>query len=353
MVSSLSTFRGKQRIIVVGLLLMAGIFYFGRFDQLPQYQVGETEPVYQYSCHITRSLIGSPTDNETAPIRQHTYLNLNDLNSTRAGKQSQEHVLVLTTVGNDEAYLDNYFDLLDKSSYPNSLISIGLLVSDSTDDSLEKIYQHVNRLQTRWRNTFDTIDVYQKDFKVPSKTDDTSLDSKRATLARARNFLLSISLKEYHSWVVWVDIGLYSYPQTIFEDLMMADADVVVPNCLLKRDDDEFWGFDRNNWQESDASLKYQQELPLNQVLMEDYNEYSVGRNLLVDMPTNTGKDYKVPLDGVGTTFTMVKATVHREGAVFPPFVYQHELDTEGFAKIVKSMGFSVYGIPSYTIYHH
>lgn len=289
MVSSLSTFRGKQRLIVVGFLLVAGLFYFYLFDQLPQYQhVGETEPAYPYSCHITRSLIGSPApDNETLPIRQHTYLNLNDLNSTAAGKQQKEHVLVLTTVGNDEAYLDNYFDLLDKSSYPNALISIGLLVSDSTDDSLEKIYQHVNRLQTRWRNTFDTIDVYQKDFGVPSKVDDTSLDSKRATLARARNFLLSISLKEYHSWVVWVDIQLYSYPQSIFEDLMMADVDVVVPNCLLKRDDDEFWGFDRNNWQESDHSLKYQQELPLNQVLMEGKSFFFVTRSFPLVLLSN------------------------------------------------------------------
>lgn len=60
----------------------------------------------------------------------------------------------------------------------------------------------------------------------------------------------------------------------------------------------------------------------------------------------------KVPLDGIGATFTMVKANIHREGAVFPPFVYQHELNTEGFAKIVKSMGFSVYGLPTYIIYH-
>ena len=67
-------------------------------------------------------------------------------------------------------------------------------------------------------------------------------------------------------------------------------------------------------------------------------------------MPTHQGT--RIPLDGVGTTFTLVKATVHREGAVFPPFVYHHELDSEGFAKMVKSMGFSVYGIPSYTIYH-
>lgn len=269
MVSSLSTFRGKQRIIVIGLAVLVGILYFFQFDQLPQYHVGEREPAYQYSCHITRSVIAAPLDNETIPMRQHTYLNLNDLNSTIAGKKSGEHILVLTTVGNDEKYLDNYFDLLDKSSYPNKLISIGLLVSDSTDNTLENIYQHVNKLQNRWRNTFYTIDVYQKDFGLASKIDDTSLHSKRATLARARNFLLSIALKEYHSWVVWVDIQLYSYPASIFEDLMMADADVVVPNCLKKRDDDEFWGYDRNNWQESDASLKYQQKLPSNQVLME------------------------------------------------------------------------------------
>lgn len=69
-------------------------------------------------------------------------------------------------------------------------------------------------------------------------------------------------------------------------------------------------------------------------------------------MPTNLGRLYKVPLDAVGTTFTMVKATVHREGAVFPPYLYQHMYDSEGFAKMVKAMGFTVYGIPSYIIHH-
>lgn len=263
MVASLSMFRGKQRMIVLGMIVLVGIFCFIQFDQLPQYHV-------EHSCHITRSTIStSELNNETLPIRQHTYLNLNDLSSTVIGKESNEHILVLTPIGNDEEYIDNYFDLLDKSSYPNNLISIGLLVSDSTDDTLEKINQHVHRLQNRWRYTFNTIDVYQKDFNIELKMDDTSLDSKRATLARARNFLLSVALKEYHSWVVWVDVKLHSYPITIFEDLMMTDADVVVPNCLKKRDDDEFWAFDRNNWQESDASLKYQQGLSSNEVLME------------------------------------------------------------------------------------
>lgn len=72
----------------------------------------------------------------------------------------------------------------------------------------------------------------------------------------------------------------------------------------------------------------------------------------MVDMPTHLGSDLKVPLDGVGATFTLVKAHVHREGAIFPAFTYQHQVETEGFAKIAKSMGFSVYGLPGYLIYH-
>lgn len=31
-------------------------------------------------------------------------------------------------------------------------------------------------------------------------------------------------------------------------------------------------------------------------------------------MPTDVSPDYKVELDGVGATFTLVKAHVHREG---------------------------------------
>ncbi|KAK4513959.1 uncharacterized protein ATC70_005966 [Mucor velutinosus] len=350
--SSIASGRVKQRILFMCLLFTGVMVYLYKVsgDRLFSFE----GPQYQYSCHITRSTVQEDSENdvkEPLPMRHHNYLNLNNLNSTRFGKEANEHVLVLTPLQNDEQYLDHYFQLLDNTNYPNHLISIGLLVSDSTDDTLENLYNTVHRLQNRWRNRFYEIDVYQKDFRLDEKPDDTSLNSKRATLARAKNFLLTAALREHHSWVAWVDVKLHSYPATIFSDLMLVDGDVVVPNCLLKRqDDDEFWGFDRNNWQESDLSLERQQNAAEHEVLMEDYNQYSIGRHLLVDMPTHQGT--RIPLDGVGTTFTLVKATVHREGAIFPPFVYQHELDSEGFAKMVKSMGFSVYGIPSYTIYH-
>ncbi|KAI8371859.1 Anp1-domain-containing protein [Blakeslea trispora] len=283
-------------------------------------------------------------------IRKHSYLNLNNLKATTHGKQAGEHILVLTVLDHSEDYLDRYFDLLDASSYPNKLISIGLLLPDSSRQLSE-----IKTLQDRWRHTFFEIDVFQKDFELDTKIDDISLglDSKRATIVKSKNFLLTAALKEYHSWVVWMDDKLHSYPATIFSDLMLADADIVVPNCLQYREDGEFWAYDRNNWQESDLSLRKQKDLDVTQVMMEDYNEFAVGRHLLVDMPTQTGIDHKVALDGVGTTFTMVKATVHREGAIFPPFVYQHHLDNEGFAKMAKSMGFTVYGIPGYVIYHY
>ncbi|RUS19073.1 hypothetical protein BC937DRAFT_88014 [Endogone sp. FLAS-F59071] len=72
----------------------------------------------------------------------------------------------------------------------------------------------------------------------------------------------------------------------------------------------------------------------------------------MVDMPTHLGKFKKVPLDGVGATFTLVKAQVHREGANFPAYPFQHQVETEGFAKMAKAMGFGVYGLPGYIIYH-
>ncbi|CAO3636530.1 unnamed protein product [Mucor hiemalis] len=276
MVSSIATFRGKQRLILIGFIFIIGLLYFTGFDQLVKFSEEDGDLQYQYNCHITRSLALSAEEevhtntNLTEVVRHHNYLNLNNLNSTVHGKKSKEHILVLTTLQNDDQYLDNYFNLLDGSSYPNGLISIGLLVSDSTDNTLENLHSRVEKLQARWRNRFFNIGVYEKDFKLDTKVDDTSLHSRRATLARSRNFLLTAALKEYHSWVVWIDIKLYSYPNTIFEDLMLTDSDVVVPNCLQhRRDDNEFWGYDRNNWQETDHSLKQQQYYSDDQVLME------------------------------------------------------------------------------------
>lgn len=79
-------------------------------------------------------------------------------------------------------------------------------------------------------------------------------------------------------------------------------------------------------------------------------------RKLLVDMRHENGttdRYHAVPLDAVGGTCTLVKAQVHRDGAIFPPFPYQHQVETEGFAKMAKAIGYEIWGLPNYLVYHY
>ncbi|KAI9499115.1 hypothetical protein BDB00DRAFT_752374, partial [Zychaea mexicana] len=261
-----------------------------------------------------------------------------------------EHLLVLTPLvkGISTAHLlDRYFEQLDASTYPNHLISIGLLVTDSADSTLlEALESRVRRLQGRWFKRFHAISVYQRHFELTHNDEPYDL----TIMARARNFLLAASLRDFHSWVAWVDVDVVKYPPTVFDDLMRIDGDVVVPNCLAYREDNAFWAYDRSNWAETDYSLEMQKWVGQDFILMEAlFSLFSWG---LVDMPTHLGKEHKVPLDGVGATFTLVKSHVHREGANFPPFVYQHQVEAEAFGKVANAMGFSVYGLPGYMVYH-
>jgi len=57
-----------------------------------------------------------------------------------------------------------------------------------------------------------------------------------------------------------------------------------------------------------------------------------------------------VALDGVGGTALLVKAEVHRDGAMFPPFPFYHLIETEGFAKMAKRLGWSSWGAPNYFV---
>ncbi|ORX62637.1 hypothetical protein DM01DRAFT_1330765 [Hesseltinella vesiculosa] len=291
------------------------------------------------------------------------YLDLNTLNATSKAAENKERILILTPLLKRNAidHLDRYFELLDQSTYPNHLISIGLLVStqDDVDPLLIAVQQMIQRLERRWFHAFHDITVYNKDFLYDFNNDDHSQDDfklqpyRRSMMARARNYLLSSALEPDHSWVAWVDVDLASYPSNVFDDLMAHDVDVIVPNCLLATEDGSFWGYDRRNWQETDYSSRFQRTIGDDFVMMEGYDDQlATGRSRMVDMPTQVGIDYKVPLDGVGTSFTLVKAHVHREGANFPSFPLQHQVDSEGFGRMVRGMGYEVYGLPSYFVYH-
>ncbi|KAI8327046.1 Anp1-domain-containing protein [Choanephora cucurbitarum] len=287
---------------------------------------------------------------------QAKFINLNDLEATANAKEQQEHVLILTPLKNAEAYLPRYFELIDRLSYPKDLITVAFLVSDTTDKTVPMLKQKADEFLNRQEERYHEIAIYEKDFNFQLPEDKRHTFElqplRRSFMARSRNYLLTAALREYHSWVLWLDVDVVEYPSSILEDLQSVDVDVVVPNCLLDTEDKSFWAYDKNNWQETDKSIEMQKELDPDYVLLEGYYEFLTGRYLMVDMPTHLGPLNKVPLDGVGATFTLVKAQVHREGANFPPYVFQHQVETEGFAKMAKAMGFGVYGLPGYLIYH-
>ena len=46
----------------------------------------------------------------------------------------------------------------------------------------------------------------------------------------------------------------------------------------------------------------------------------------------------------------MVKAAVHRDGATFPAFPFYHLLESEGFAKMARRLGYTCWGLPQYLV---
>lgn len=274
---SLLNLRGGRRLIIISTILTALVIYLVSTLSLQTTSNTSCDP-------NTRSLYQRDGAKVTDEHEHDTYyLNLNDLNSTTEAVSHGEHLLVLTPLLHtplSKQQLEHFFTQLDRTTFPNQLISIALLVTDDSDTLLlETLETVVRSWRQRWLNRFHEISVYRRNFELATAASSSNADRPyvRSMMARARNFLLSAALRDYHSWVAWVDIDVVEYPPTIFEDLMKADGDVVVPNCLLYRDDHAFWGYDRNNWAESDQSLQMQQWMSQDTILMEGKGVYWKG----------------------------------------------------------------------------
>ncbi|KAI1320639.1 Golgi mannosyltransferase complex subunit [Mortierella claussenii] len=132
------------------------------------------------------------------------------------------------------------------------------------------------------------------------------------------------------------------------------DKDIVVPNCFRT---ESSWlktksvPYDRNNWLETTESRAMQRDLEEEQVLFEGYEQHlPTYRQSMADLDTSQAR--LVPLDGVGGTFTLVKAVVHRSGVNFPVHPVEHAIETEGLAKCARQRGFLVYGAPHLIVQH-
>jgi hypothetical protein len=72
-------------------------------------------------------------------------------------------------------------------------------------------------------------------------------------------------------------------------------------------------------------------------------------RTRLVDL-RKEGK--VVPIDGVGGCALLVEASCHRNGLVFPSFVFESHIYAEGLAKMATKMGYPIYGLPFVQVFY-
>ncbi|KAF7729645.1 Golgi mannosyltransferase complex subunit [Apophysomyces ossiformis] len=286
---------------------------------------------------------------------------MDKVNASAKGYQAKEHVLILTPFKESAHYIERYFDALNRLTYPHHLISLGFLVSDSRDGTVEKLQSHANLVSSQqepWEK-FHRISIFQKDFafELASNEERHKFEvqiKRRQIMAKSRNTLLSATLTEEIAWVLWLDGDVVDYPPTLLEELISMDKDVLAPNCFWHSYNEE-GGYDKNNWQETSESWEFQQTLQEEDVLVEGYPQLETHRKLMIDMRyenNQTDLFYAVPLDAVGGTCTLVKAKVHRDGVIFPPFPYHHQLETEGMAKMAKALGYEIWGLPNYLVYH-
>ena len=131
--------------------------------------------------------------------------------------------------------------------------------------------------------------------------------------------------------------------------------------------------YDLNSWGESETALALADSLDEDAVIVEGYAEYATWRPHLAYLRDPLGdQDMEMEIDGVGGVSILAKARVFRAGVNFPAFSFEKHAETEGFGKVftlffffflrprllsktlqmAKLMGFSVVGLPHYTIWH-
>lgn len=263
-----SPLRGNKRLVLLFLAILSFIVIsLLSFSGSPFSSFGGHCGRTIRTLNEAAALSKSPQSSYIGGGGQAKFINLNDLKASANAKDEQEHVVILTPVKNAEVYLPRYFELIDSLTYPKDLISIAFLVSDTTDGTVNYLKKMATEMLNREEpnQRYHEISIYEKDFNFDLPEDKRHTFElqplRRSFMARSRNYLLTAALREYHSWVLWLDIDIVDYPSTIVEDLQSVDVDVVVPNCLLKTEDGSFWGYDKNNWQETEGSMEMQKDL--------------------------------------------------------------------------------------------
>jgi mannan polymerase complexes MNN9 subunit len=299
---------------------------------------------------------------EAPPV---VHYHMNNLTTTIDPVGHRETVLILTPLAR---FYQEYWDNLLKLNYPHELISLGFILPKGKDGNVATaaLQDQVQKTQSGPKaRRFASITILRQDLDSPlqsqSEAERHKLENqkaRRASMAKARNSLLFTTLGPMTSWVLWLDSDIVETPPTLIQDLASHDKPIITPNCFQRYYDGDKKAmsvrpYDYNNWIDSSTAQDLARKMGPDDILLEGYGAMATYRTLMaymVDEPANRDPLREVVLDGVGGTALLVKAEVHRDGAMFPPFPFYHLIETEGFAKMARRLGWKSWGLPNYFV---
>jgi hypothetical protein len=237
---------------------------------------------------------------------------------------------------NAARHLSRYAANLEKLTYDRAALSLAILEGDSRDDTFARL----QAMRPDLTGQFARFLLFKRDYGFHMPPDiprwaPPFQQTRRSILARCRNYLLMRALED-EDWVLWLDCDVIKYPPDIIEQLLSFRRDIVHPHCVCGPGEPTF---DRNGWAKRGERH------------LEDYR----------------GAGGPVRLSAVGGTMLLIRADLHREGLVFPPFPYgvessairpQHplwgkgEIETEGLGIMALDMGAQPWGLPDLEIIH-
>ncbi|KAK3052323.1 Golgi mannosyltransferase complex subunit [Extremus antarcticus] len=302
---------------------------------------------------------------EIAPPPPVVHYRMNNVTTSSTPIENRETILILTPLAR---FYDSYWENLCKLTYPHDLISLGFIIPKGREGNLatQQLQDRIQKTQhPSNKDRFASITILRQDTEpiIPQAEHDRHAlvvqKERRAAMSRARNSLLFTTLGPTTSWVLWLDSDIVETPPSLLQDLASHNKPIIVPNCFQRyyNKEEEEWStrpYDFNSWQDSPTAQGLAEQMGPDEILLEGYAEMATYRSLMAYMADTTADPRaEVDLDGVGGTALLVKAEVHRDGAMFPPFPFYHLIETEGFAKMASRLGWRSFGLPNYFVYHY
>lgn len=356
-------------------LVLAGLLCFGFFVFLispssnasslaaakQKFNSAATHPLSPPTSPFKKSAASSNGQQAPPPV---VHYHLNNLTTTVDPVGNHEKVLILTPLAR---FYQGYWDNLLALTYPHSLIALGFIIPKTREGNSATAALQAAIAKTQSgpeTRRFASITILRQDFDPPISSQDeaerhkkANQRARRSAMSRARNSLLFTTIGPHTSWVLWLDADIVETPPTLIQDLTFHDKPVLVPNCFQRFTNDEgksdIRAYDFNSWQDSQVAQDLAAGMPQDEILLEGYADMETRRTLMAiiaDKSENRNQTETMTLDGVGGTALMVKAEVHRDGAMFPPFAFYHLMETEGFAKMARRLGWGCFGLPNYFV---